>query len=211
VHAVGQEEPYITQLNMTKKKVAIIGCGPGGMFFLHALALRKQKLEDEGDTDAIAELPEVTCFERSSSAGGLWRADRKKTNGDDSGNMYEALWTNGPKENIEFFDYTFDEHFGTALPMYVPRQLILEYILARCTRNNPNLFDNVKFNTSVENVTYNEEMQKFVVDTVYQSVDGEEKKEGSEEESSSDTIAESSIFDMCIWAGKSVFVLLCAV
>lgn len=183
---------------MTKKKIAIMGCGPGGMFFLHALALRKQKLEDEGNTAAIAALPEVTCFERSASAGGLWRADRKKTNGDDSGNMYEALWTNGPKESIEFFDYTFDEHFGTALPMYVPRQLILEYILARCTRNNPTFFDNVKFNTSVENVTYNEEMKKFVVNTVYQSVNEEEKKDGEGE--SSETIAESNLFDFCIWA-----------
>ena len=38
-------------------------------------------------------------------------------------------------------------------------------------------------------------MQKFVVDTVYQSVDEEEKKEGDGESSS-----ESSIFDFCIWA-----------
>jgi len=35
----------------------------------------------------------------------------------------EALWTNGPKEAIEFFDYyLFDEHFDCPLPVYMPRQ-----------------------------------------------------------------------------------------
>jgi hypothetical protein len=33
-----------------------------------------------------------------------------------STNMYEALWSNGPKEAIEFADYTYDQHFGHALP-----------------------------------------------------------------------------------------------
>jgi hypothetical protein len=27
-------------------KVAVIGCGPGGMFFLHALATKQRKLEE---------------------------------------------------------------------------------------------------------------------------------------------------------------------
>ena len=98
-------------------KVAIIGCGPGGMFFLHALALRRKRLEEEGNTSAVEALPEVTCYERSASPGGLWRADRHTKGGEEgkTTNMYEALWTNGPKECIEFFDYTYDEHFGRAL------------------------------------------------------------------------------------------------
>ena len=100
-------------------KVAIIGCGPGGMFFLHALALRRKRLEEEGNTSALEALPEVTCYERSSSPGGLWRADRNVIDGEGkTTNMYEALWTNGPKECIEFFDYTYDEHFGRALVSY---------------------------------------------------------------------------------------------
>ena len=120
------------------------------------------------------------------SPGGIWRTDRNATAGEDSTstNMYEALWTNGPKEAIEFFDYTFDEHFGRGLPMYMPRQLILDYMLARCTKDNPNFFDNVKFNTSVKSVNYDQEMAKFVVETV--DLETEEATEG--------------MFDRCIWA-----------
>ena len=71
--------------------VAIIGCGPAGLFFLHAVALRRKKLEEEGNDAAIEALPQVTCFERASSPGGVWRADRSAS----GTNMYEALWTNG--------------------------------------------------------------------------------------------------------------------
>ena len=80
--------------------VAVIGCGPSGMFFLHALAVRRAKLEREGDADALAALPVVTCFERSSGPGGVWRSDRFKgaKGAAVATNMYEALWTNGPKE-----------------------------------------------------------------------------------------------------------------
>lgn len=156
-----------------------------GMFFLHALALRRQRLVEEGDTEALAALPSVTCFERASSPGGIWRADRQATkDGEGSANMYEALWTNGPKECIEFFDYTFDEHFGCALPMYMPRALILEYLLARCTRNNPTFFDDVKFNTSVRSVRFDEGLGKFAVQTV---------------DLETDEVTES-LFDKCIWA-----------
>ena len=120
------------------------------------------------------------------SPGGIWRTDRNEKAGEESAstNMYEALWTNGPKECIEFFDYTFDEHFGRGLPMYMPRQLILDYMLARCTKDNPNFFDNVKFNTSVKSVNYDQEMAKFVVETV----DLETQE------------ITTAYFDKCIWA-----------
>ena len=69
----------------------------------------------------------------------------------------------------------------------MPRQLILDYILARCTRNNPNFFDDVKFNTSVESVKFNEDLGKFIIHTVHHC-----ENDGS--------VTESSIFDKCIWA-----------
>ena len=86
--------------NNKPSSVALIGCGPSGMFFLHALATRRAKLEREGNAEAVAALPVVTCFERASGPGGVWRADRFKAETGDaaSTNMYEALWTNGPKE-----------------------------------------------------------------------------------------------------------------
>jgi hypothetical protein len=55
--------------------VAVIGSGPGGMFFLHALATLRQKLQQEdGDDEALAALPLVTAFERTSSPGGVWKS-----------------------------------------------------------------------------------------------------------------------------------------
>ena len=45
-------------------KVALIGCGPAGMSFLHAL----QKKKAEG-----VAVPQVTCYERASGPGGVWR------------------------------------------------------------------------------------------------------------------------------------------
>lgn len=167
-------------------KVAIIGCGPSGMFFLHTLAHRRKRLEAEGDMVALALLPDVTCFERSSSPGGVWRSDRVEDKGDDKcTGMYEALWMNGPKECVEFFDYTFDEHFGCALPTYLPRKLFFEYMSARCTKDNPTFFEDVKFNTSVESVTFDEEEGKFVVQTLNRVNQSEQ---------------ECTLFDKCIWA-----------
>ena len=49
--------------------IALIGCGPGGMSFLHAL----NKLKKEEGPDGPASKLRVTCFERAASAGGLWR------------------------------------------------------------------------------------------------------------------------------------------
>lgn len=72
--------------------VCVIGAGPGGMFFLHALATRRRKLEEELAANAnldgneraaaavaecearLAALPVVDCFEKSSSPGGVWRS-----------------------------------------------------------------------------------------------------------------------------------------
>jgi len=64
---------------------------------------------------------------------------------------------------MEFFDHTFHDHFGRSLPMFLPRELVLDYFSTRCTKNNPNFFNNVKFNTSVEAVKYDEESSKFTI------------------------------------------------
>ncbi len=189
--------------------VAIIGAGPGGMFFCHALETMKRKLQQEGNETALARLPTVTCFERAAGPGGVWRPSRtfgsavdteeKKTESPGGAasysfdqqtasttNMYEALWTNGPKEAIEFFDYHFNEHFAYPLPVYMPRQPILEYMIGRVTKHCPDFFETFfKFNTSVEFVEYLEERKKFQVTTL----DTETGKEQVQE------------FDKCIWAG----------
>lgn len=58
--------------------VAVIGGGPGSMFFCHALETRRRELMEKGDSEAaLAHLPIVTCFERADGPGGVWRAERK--------------------------------------------------------------------------------------------------------------------------------------
>ena len=222
--------------------VAVIGCGPAGMFFMHANATRRRTMEQDGDSEGLQRLPaSITCYERSSGPGGVWKAERCHDGGDEqpiagggggsmhttgtfdsdgeekkdndgdgegsllksatidtvdtdataptqdiSGNMYEALWTNGAKERIEFCDYTYEDHFGkdTDLPTYMPRQPLLEYFVSRVTRNNPNFFDDVRFETTVINVTYDEATAKFAV-TAQNNLTGEE---------------DTAHYDKCVWA-----------
>ena len=68
--------------------VAVIGCGPAGMFFLRQLELersrlleRKEALEADGDhfeatqiQEKISILPRPTVFEKDSRCGGLWQS-----------------------------------------------------------------------------------------------------------------------------------------
>ena len=93
-------------------------------------------------------------------------------------------YTIGCKEATEFFDYTYDEHFSRALPTFLPRSLLLDYMLARVTKNDPKFFDNVKFNTSVKSVTFSEELGKFVVQTIDLKTE----------------VVTEHMFDKCIWA-----------
>lgn len=163
------------------ESVVVIGCGPGGMFFCHALEARRRELTRRGDAAGAARLPRVTVYERAGTAGGIWRADRnggareydqegeEKKEAAAEGHatqMYEALWTNGPKEGIELFDYTFDEHFGSRLPVYLPRRSVLDYMLARVTRNCPDFFEKyVRFDTNVDSVVFDDSAQHFTVTT----------------------------------------------
>jgi len=160
---------------MPAPTILVIGCGPGGMSFCHAMETKKQEMMSAGED--ISVLPTVTAMERSPGPGGVWRSSR--TNGANNGaeekkderakqeettNMYEGLWTNGPKESIEFFDYSYDAHFGHALPVYMPRAALLEYMLARVTRKCSDFFEKyARFNMEVQSVVWNAEVRKFDV------------------------------------------------
>ncbi|KAL3799286.1 hypothetical protein HJC23_013011 [Cyclotella cryptica] len=165
--------------------IALIGCGPAGMFFLHALSTRRRQLlqRHQHDNDslqrALAGLPVVTCFESSTSPGGVWKSDR-------SGgvNMYEALWTNGSHCVMEFFDHTYEEHFRQALPVYLPRRMVLQYLLKRVTKADPGLFDCVEFGTTVVSVKYHGDECHFLVRT----------------QRGGDANVIERRFDKCIWA-----------
>jgi Flavin-binding monooxygenase-like len=145
----------------TTMKVAVIGGGPGGMFFCHAIESRRRLLIEAGDAAAAKLLPLVTCFEKSSAAGGVWKAATSK---DTTPNMYAGLWTNGPSHCHEFYDYTFDEHFGHPVTVHMPRQQLLDYMLARVTTKCPNFFEKYfQFQKEVQHVVFDEEEQKFHV------------------------------------------------
>lgn len=166
-------------------RVAVIGCGPGGMSVLHALAIRRQKLEEAGDEEGLSRLPLITVYERSSSPGGVWKADAEDNSMDSSATgMYEALWTNGPNQEFEYHDYTFDEHFKHPLPVYLPRGPILDYMMKRVTRNNPHFFDSVQFYTDIKGISYHEDGEEFQVSFINPAT-GE---------------WENRLFDKLIWA-----------
>ncbi len=119
------------------------------MFFCHALNKQKGHTDSK---DTPSRILEVTCFERHSTPGGVWRASGSNC-GDEEATMcaYSELWTNGPCHSLEFYDHTFDEHFdGESVPVYLPRRDINEYIIQRVTKEAPTFFDDYfEFHTEV--------------------------------------------------------------
>ena len=138
------------------KKVAIIGAGPSGLAQLRAFKSAKDKGED---------VPEVVCFEKQSNWGGLWNYSWR-TGLDQNGeiahsSMYRYLWSNGPKECLEFADYYFEEHFDHPIASYPPREVLFDYIQGRVEKAN--VRDQIKFNTAVRDVSFCEDTKKFTV------------------------------------------------
>ena len=127
------------------KRVAIIGAGPSGMAQLRAV----QSAKDKG-----SEIPEVVCFEKQSDWGGLWNYTWR-TGVDEYGNqchgsMYRYLWSNGPKEGLEFADYTFEEHFGKPIASYPPRAVLFDYMKGRVEKAG--VRNMIRFSTIVRDV-----------------------------------------------------------
>lgn len=140
----------------SKKRVAIIGAGPSGMAQLRAF---------ESAERAGAEIPELVCFEKQSDWGGQWNFSWR-TGVDAHGepvhsSMYRNLWSNGPKEVLEFADYTFDEHFGRPISSYPPREALWDYIAGRLKNSDVRRY--IRFETVVRWVTFDEEAKTFAV------------------------------------------------
>ncbi|MCK4869312.1 MAG: NAD(P)/FAD-dependent oxidoreductase, partial [Alphaproteobacteria bacterium] len=75
--------------------------------------------------------------------------------------MYRYLWSNGPKECLEFADYSFEEHFGKAIASYPPREVLWDYIKGRVEKSN--VRDWCRFRTAVRMVDYSGNTGKFTV------------------------------------------------
>lgn len=127
------------------KRVAIIGAGPSGLAQLRAFQSAKEK---------GADIPEIVCFEKQSDWGGLWNYTWR-TGVDEYGNqchgsMYRYLWSNGPKEGLEFADYSFEEHFGKPIASFPPRAVLFDYIKGRVEKVG--VRDMIRFSTIVRDV-----------------------------------------------------------
>ncbi len=141
---------------MTNKRIGIIGAGPSGLAQIRAF----EALEDKGHA-----MPEIVCFEKQDDWGGMWnyswRTGVGKYGEPIHGSMYKYLWSNGPKECLEFSDYSFDEHFGKPISSYPPRPVLFDYIQGRIKKSKAREF--IRFNTTARWVSYDEDTKKFTV------------------------------------------------
>jgi len=196
LHALeGQRQEFIKSNNQEAlRRFPIVFCfersgGPGGVWRAkrshgsdHNTEVHQDVLstafehvfEEEKKTTEEDEMPVIADASNKSKA--------------DTTNMYEALWSNGSNQSLEFADYTFDEHFGHALPVFLPRHEILEYFISRCLKRNPAIFDGVNFNTSIEHVEYDDDLQKFRVTIREYNA------------SYTNSTTNVRLFDKCIWA-----------
>jgi len=138
------------------KRVAVIGAGPSGLAQLRAF----QSAADKG-----AEIPEIVCFEKQDNWGGLWNYTWR-TGVDEYGepvhcSMYRYLWSNGPKEGLEFADYSFEEHFGRQIASYPPRAVLFDYIEGRVNKANVRKW--IRFRNAVRHVSHDASSGKFTV------------------------------------------------
>jgi trimethylamine monooxygenase len=145
-------------------QVAVIGAGPCGLAQLHAFEQARR---------GGAEVPRVVCFEQQGDWGGLWNYTWRTgldEHGDPvHGSMYRYLWSNGPKECLEFADYTFDEHFGRPVGSFPPRAVLFDYITGRARAGGVRRL--IRFGTAVRWVRYDQDAGKFAV-TVQARADG---------------------------------------
>uniref|UniRef100_A0A1I8HMW8 Flavin-containing monooxygenase n=1 Tax=Macrostomum lignano TaxID=282301 RepID=A0A1I8HMW8_9PLAT len=147
-------------MQAAKRSLCVIGAGPSGMSVLYHL----EKLRLQGGS-AVAKMPQVACFEKQNDWSGLWNYtwrtvlyNRKcsipiwfqplqaltKYGETVHGSMYRSLWSNNPKETIEYPDYTFEQHFGRRWNQY-------------------NLKPKVTLLHSVQSVTFDPAKEKFSV------------------------------------------------
>ncbi len=134
----------------------MIGAGPSGLAQLRAF----QSAAQQG-----ADIPEVVCFEKQDNWGGLWnytwRTGLDEYGEPVHGSMYRYLWSNGPKEGLEFADYTFEAHFGKQIASYPPRAVLFDYIEGRVIKAGVRPW--IRFRTPVRSVIHDPATGKFTV------------------------------------------------
>ncbi|WP_232664074.1 NAD(P)-binding domain-containing protein [Pseudonocardia sp. TRM90224] len=139
-------------------RVAVIGAGPSGLAQLQAFAAARS---------SGVEVPEVVCFEKQSDWGGLWnytwRTGLDQYGDPVHGSMYRYLWSNGPKECLEFADYPFDTHFGKPIPSFPPRAALYDYITGRAMQSG--VRDQIRFDSAVRWVGFSDDRFQLTVES----------------------------------------------
>ncbi len=137
-------------------RVAVVGSGPSGLAALQAF----QAAAMQG-----VQIPELVCFERQAEWGGLWnytwRTGLDEHGEPVHGSMYRYLWSNAPKECLEYPDYSFEAHFGKPIPSYPPRAVLYDYIKGRAQKAGVRHW--IRFNTPVRMVEWDAQRQQFRV------------------------------------------------
>jgi len=137
-------------------RVCVIGAGPSGLSVLWWFS----KLQREGKS-----IPELVCYEKQSNWGGLWnftwRTGLDQHGEPVHGSQYRYLWSNSPKECLEFPNYTFEDHFGKAIPSFPPRDVLVDYLNGKWNKEDIRKY--IRFNTVVRDVCYNQETNDFTV------------------------------------------------
>ena len=139
-------------------RVCIIGAGPSGMSAMCAF----QELTNKG-----LECPDWVCFEKQTEIGGLWNYNWR-TGMDNDGTpvhngMYRHLWSNGPKEALEFPDYPFEQHYGEVTGSYPPRLALRDYLMGWVHKKHKVDMTKVRCGTVVKNVVWKDDVKKFEV------------------------------------------------
>jgi len=141
---------------MPRQSIAIIGAGPSGCAVLNAF-LQDKQLDNFN----------IVCFEKQKSVGGQWNLDWHVGHGEDGevvhSGMYKHLWSNAPKECLEYPDKTMKDFYGQPLPSYPPRPVIEKYIKNRF--EVPEILSRIRFQTLVKNVKFDENTEKFHLDS----------------------------------------------
>ena len=135
----------------SSKSIAIIGAGPSGLLLMAAFSqLRKQGHD----------LPKITVYERASEPYGLWNFNWR-TGIDQDGqpvhqSMYRNLWTNGPKEDLEFPDYPCEKHWGGVTTSFPPREALRDYMRGYMEFHGVDL-NSINYQHLVKDVSFKDE------------------------------------------------------
>lgn len=127
------------------------------------LSVMKRFANEQKEDD---EKVELVCYERYVRPGGIWQFN-PNTDTDEQGvlhhnSVYKALWSNVPKECMEYPDYSFLEYSGgKPMSSYAPRAVILDYIIKRAEKYDA--LKQVVWNSWVEGVSFDKDTQKFTV------------------------------------------------